>query len=205
MKKAKEILQKILIIAQKILAVAQKILKKLKALALFLYKHLCFYRKEVLITLGLIVAFYGSYKGVGLIGTRVFYYQNQFQSGIITDRRRIKTIPPESSLQAYVRMYFSGGQVYQARLPYEGRQRILGIYHDAAKDTLVIDWAAGFASSWQDDTLKEDTELFFQSLKKNFPIKNVRFLVEGRPAGLKWNEYSFDTGVPVGEEISPKK
>lgn len=197
MKKAKEILHKILIIAK-------KIFKRLRALALILYKHLRFYRKEIFITLGLVIVLWGSYKGIGLIGTRAFYYQNQFQSGIITDRRRIKTIPPESSLQAYVRMYFSGGQGYQARLPYEGRQRILGIYHDAAKDTLVINWAEGFASSWQEGTLKQDTKLFFRSLKKNFPIKNVRFLVEGRPAGLKWDEYSFDTGVPVGEEISKK-
>ncbi|MGL5721750.1 MAG: hypothetical protein ACRCY4_05055 [Brevinema sp.] len=163
--------------------------------------------RKILIKIGLsIVVVIATYTSVFFLTTKPFYYGDRLNDGkIIVERMKVSSFDSESELQAYVRQYLIGNANYQIKLPYNSAGRIMGIYHDTSTENLVINWNPEFYVSWEEGLNMEDTLLFFYSIKKNFPVKTIRYLIDGRSIPITWEEQRLDEGINLDTVAIQKK
>ncbi|MGL5254946.1 MAG: hypothetical protein ACRC9L_08145 [Brevinema sp.] len=200
--KYKDILKKLNIfikdIAEKTVVIAKKCISLLVS---YVNSHKNIILKISLGILSLVILLFG----IHFWATKPFYYGDRLNSNrIITERMSLRLFSSESDLQAYIRQYFLGNDNYQIRLPYNSVGRMIGIYHDTPKETLIINWNSEFYLSWQEGVPTRDTQLFFYSIKRNFPVKTIRYLIDGRSIPILWEEQRLDLGVNI-ESITIQK
>ncbi|MGL4367150.1 MAG: hypothetical protein ACRCTQ_02550 [Brevinemataceae bacterium] len=117
--------------------------------------------------------------------TKSFYYYYWGTQKIFTERRSVKVINQETSLQALVRLYLSGSLNYLGEIPFSDNAKIISISHDRKNTYLVINWNADLLKGFNDIHFNRHVNLLNCTVKKNYPsINTIYFLVEGKDVNL---------------------
>lgn len=134
-------------------------------------------------------------QSVSFFTTREVYYIYKDYQEVFVERIPVKRISTESDLQAFVRSYFVGSHEYQAKLPFTHETQILSISHDIQRKILVLNWNSYIYKALEQSGADLDVQLFLKSLKKNYQVEKVYFLVEGAP--LVWDRMDMSVGIAM--------
>ncbi|MGL5955320.1 MAG: GerMN domain-containing protein [Brevinema sp.] len=152
----------------------------------------------IIVIISLLITWY-------LFSTKSVYYINKDNHTLIYDRIVSKPLKTESPIQAFLRTYLSGASDYKAKIPFTYETRLLTISHDQQENVLILNWNAYFYKALEQDTAEQEITLLLCSLKKNFPLRTVFFLVEGSPLIWSWKNDDLGSGIEMNKVILEKK
>ncbi len=171
-------------------------IKKYKNLILeFIKKHIKIILKGSLIGLVFIMLCWGKY----LFETKTVYYINKDKGAIYSERIKIRTVSVESNIQSFLRTYLAGSQNYKTKIPFTYETRLISASHDKDEKTLILNWNSYFYRALEQKDVDKDIEVLLKSLKKNFSIDKVYFLVEGSELVVAWQNKSLGDGIELNK------
>ncbi|MGL4677160.1 MAG: GerMN domain-containing protein [Brevinema sp.] len=139
-----------------------------------------------------------------IFSTKNVYYLNKDSHRLIHNRIVSKALGSESSIQAFLRHYLSGSSDYKAKIPFTHETRLLTVSHDRQEKVLILNWNSYFYKVLEQDTAEQEITLLLFSLKKNFSIETVLFLVEGSPLIWNWKNHDLGNGISINEVFLEK-
>ena len=171
-------------------------IKKIQQVILnFIKKHMKIILKFCLAVLCFILLSWGKY----LFETNSVYYINKDQGIVFSERINVHTIGIESKIQAFLRAYLAGSQDYKAKIPFTYETRLISASHDKDEKTVILNWNSYFYRALEQKNVDKDIEVLLNSLKKNFSIDKVYFLVEGSKLAVDWKNKSLGDGIALNE------
>ena len=173
----------------------ESIKKTFQMVPAFVKKHIKIILRSGLVVVCFILLLWGKY----LLETKPVYYINKDQGFIFSERIEVRTIGIESKIQAFLRAYLAGSQNYKAKIPFTYETRLISASHDKDKKTLVLNWNSYFYRALEQKNVDKDIEILLNSLKKNFSIDKVYFLVEGARLVVDWQNKSLGDGIELNE------
>lgn len=129
--------------------------------------------------------------------TKKVYYLNKDTHEVIFDRIYTKRVGSESAIQSFLRRYLAGDTDYKAKMPFSYETRLLSASHNEKADVLVLNWNSYFYKALEQDTADLEIELLLLSLKQNFSISTVFFLVEDAVIHISWESLDLSQGIDL--------
>lgn len=129
--------------------------------------------------------------------TRPAYYLNKNTHKILKTRIKNKPIEMESAIQTYIREYLAGSIDYNTKIPFTSDTILLSISHDQNHSVLILNWNAYFYKALEQENIDEEIELLLKSIKKNFSINKVFFLVEGSKITWNWKGKNLNDAIDL--------
>ncbi len=154
-------------------------------------------RKTVSIVVGIVITIIISIPIYNIVFKEV-YYLHKDSFVILKNKIRVKRIGSESVIQGFLRNYLAGSTDYKAKIPFTYETLLLSASHDKDKKILVLNWNSYFYKALEKDIVEEEIKLLLFSLKRNFNISTVFFLVEGAPINISLGD------IDLSREINPQ-
>ena len=173
----------------------ESIKKNLQTIKIFIKKHIKIILKSCLVVACFIIFAWGKY----FFETRDVYYVNKDQGTIYSERIEVHTVGIESDIQSFLRSYLAGSQNYKTKIPFTYETRLISASHDRDEKTLVLNWNSYFYRALEQKNVDKDIEVLLKSLKKNFAIDKVYFLVEGSKLVIDWQGNSLGNGIELNK------
>lgn len=173
----------------------ESIKKNYKTMSTFIEKYIKIILKSCLVVLCFVMLSWGKY----LFETKPVYYINKDQGIICSERIKMHTIGVESEIQAFLRTYLAGSQHYKTKIPFTYETRLISASHDKDQKTLILNWNSYFYRALEQKNIDKDIEVLLKSLKKNFSIDRVYFLVEGSKLVVDWENKSLGDGIELNK------
>ena len=161
----------------------------------FVKTHIKMILKSCLVVLCIIALFWGKY----LFETKPVYYIDKDQGTVFSERIEVRTIGIESKVQAFLRVYLAGSKNYKAKIPFTYETRLISTSHDKDEKILILNWNSYFYRALEQKNIDKDVEVLLKSLKKNFSIDKVYFLVEGSKLVVDWQNKSLGDGIELNK------
>ena len=173
----------------------ESIKKNLKTALVFIKMHLKIIFKSCLVILCFIVLSWGKH----LFETKTMYYINKDKGTVYSERIEVHTVGIESNIQSFLRTYLAGSQNYKTKIPFTYETRLISASHDKKEKTLILNWNSYFYRALEQENIDKDIEVLLKSLKKNFSIDKIYFLVEGSKLVVDWQNMSLGDGIELNK------
>ena len=167
----------------------------LQTVKISIKKHIKIILKSCLIVGCFIALAWGKY----LFETKTVYYINKDKGTIYSERIDVRNVGIESDIQSFLRSYLVGSQNYKTKIPFTYETRLISASHDKNENTLILNWNSYFYRALEQKNIDKDIEVLLKSLKKNFSIDKVYFLVEGSKLVVDWQNKSLGDGIELNK------
>lgn len=131
--------------------------------------------------------------------TKVAYYLHKDTGVTLKERIKVNKIGFESDIQSFMRSYLSGSKNYNVKIPFTYNVRVIGINHSQNNKVLVLNWNSYFYKVLEDKQSEKEIELLLLTLKNNFNVDIVYFLVEGAGILVKLEKLDLGMGIELNK------
>ncbi|MDK2819174.1 MAG: GerMN domain-containing protein [Spirochaetota bacterium] len=127
------------------------------------------------------------------------YYIEKDKGIVFSEKIFVYTIGLESDIQSFLRAYLTGSQNYKAKIPFTYETRLISVSHDKNKKILILNWNSYFYRALEQKDSDREIKILLKSLKHNFSIDKVYFLVEGSKLAIELQDNILGDGIELNQ------